>query len=73
MYSTSYNTNGTFAMLVVMMVLMIAINSAMGLLERRGLAPARWNASNVEPNTEAKSSWKPISTLLSKQTARRPA
>jgi NitT/TauT family transport system permease protein len=41
MYSTSYNTNGTFAMLVVMMVLMIAINSAMNLLERRAL---RWRA-----------------------------
>lgn len=26
MYSTSYNTNGTFAMLLVMMVLMLALN-----------------------------------------------
>jgi NitT/TauT family transport system permease protein len=38
-YSTSYNTNGTFAMLIVMMTLMMALNAAMGLLERYAL---RW-------------------------------
>jgi sulfonate transport system permease protein len=38
-YSTSYNTNGTFAMLLVMMVLMMALNSMMVLLERYAL---RW-------------------------------
>jgi NitT/TauT family transport system permease protein len=41
-YSTSYNTNGTFAMLLVMMALMMALNAAMGLLERRAL---RWRAT----------------------------
>lgn len=35
MYSTSYNTNGTFAMLLVMMVVMLALNALLGLLERR--------------------------------------
>src|SRR5262245_1649163 len=38
-YSTSYNTNGTFAMLLVMMVLMMALNALMVLLERYAL---RW-------------------------------
>jgi NitT/TauT family transport system permease protein len=41
MYSTSYNTNGTFAMLVVMMVLMMLMNSLMSFLERRAL---HWRA-----------------------------
>jgi NitT/TauT family transport system permease protein len=41
-YSTSYNTNGTFAMLLVMMALMMALNAAVGLLERRAL---RWRAT----------------------------
>jgi NitT/TauT family transport system permease protein len=34
-YSTSYNTNGTFAMLIVMMVLMMALNGLMSWVERR--------------------------------------
>jgi NitT/TauT family transport system permease protein len=37
MYSTSYNTNGTFAMLIVMMVLMMLLNSVMSVLELRAL------------------------------------
>jgi NitT/TauT family transport system permease protein len=40
-YSTSYNTNGTFAMLLVMMALMMGLNALMGLLERHAL---RWRA-----------------------------
>src|SRR5207247_11080064 len=40
-YSTSYNTNGTFAMLLVMMALMMALNAVMGLLERYEL---RWRS-----------------------------
>ena len=40
-YSTSYNTNGTFAMLLVMMALMMGLNALMGLLERYAL---RWRA-----------------------------
>ena len=40
-YSTSYNTNGTFAMLLVMMALMMALNALMGMLERYAL---RWRA-----------------------------
>jgi NitT/TauT family transport system permease protein len=40
-YSTSYNTNGTFAMLLVMMALMMALNAVMGLLERYAL---RWRS-----------------------------
>jgi NitT/TauT family transport system permease protein len=38
-YSTSYNTNGTFAMLLVMMALMMALNSLMAWIERRAF---RW-------------------------------
>ena len=38
-YSTSYNTNGTFAMLIVMMALMMGLNGLMGLVERRAF---RW-------------------------------
>jgi NitT/TauT family transport system permease protein len=38
-YSTSYNTNGTFAMLLVMMALMMVLNSVVTLLERYAL---RW-------------------------------
>lgn len=34
-YSTSYNTNGTFAMLLVMMALMMALNGLMSWIERR--------------------------------------
>ncbi len=41
MYSTSYNTNGTFAMLLVMMVLMMLLNSVMSVLELRTL---KWRA-----------------------------
>ena len=40
-YSTSYNTNGTFAMLLVMMALMMGLNALMGLVERHIL---RWRA-----------------------------
>jgi sulfonate transport system permease protein len=40
-YSTSYNTNGTFAMLLVMMALMMALNGLMALLEHHAL---RWRA-----------------------------
>jgi NitT/TauT family transport system permease protein len=40
-YSTGYNTNGTFAMLLVMMALMMGLNALMGLLERYAL---RWQA-----------------------------
>jgi NitT/TauT family transport system permease protein len=45
-YSTSYNTNGTFAMLLVMMALMMALNALMGLLERYAL---RWQAESTQP------------------------
>jgi len=38
-YSTSYNTNGTFAMLLVMMALMMVLNAAVNIVERRLL---RW-------------------------------
>jgi NitT/TauT family transport system permease protein len=38
-YSTSYNTNGTFAMLLVMMALMMMLNALMGVFERYAL---RW-------------------------------
>jgi NitT/TauT family transport system permease protein len=38
-YSTSYNTNGTFAMLLVMMALMMFLNALMSLIERHAL---RW-------------------------------
>jgi NitT/TauT family transport system permease protein len=38
-YSTSYNTNGTFAMLLVMMALMMALNALVSIVERRLL---RW-------------------------------
>jgi NitT/TauT family transport system permease protein len=34
MYSTSYNTNGTFAMLVVMMVAMMLLNALLAAIER---------------------------------------
>jgi NitT/TauT family transport system permease protein len=40
-YSTSYNTNGTFAMLLVMMAVMMCLNALMGLFERYAL---RWRA-----------------------------
>jgi NitT/TauT family transport system permease protein len=43
-YSTSYNTNGTFAMLLVMMALMMGLNGLMGLLERYAL---RWRAERT--------------------------
>jgi hypothetical protein len=36
-YSTSYNTNGTFAMLLVMMALMMGLNALMVLVERYAL------------------------------------
>jgi NitT/TauT family transport system permease protein len=45
-YSTSYNTNGTFAMLLVMMALMMALNALMGLLERYTL---RWQTESTQP------------------------
>jgi NitT/TauT family transport system permease protein len=40
MYSTSYNTNGTFAMLIVMMVAMMFLNSLLALIERRASGDA---------------------------------
>jgi NitT/TauT family transport system permease protein len=40
-YSTAYNTNGTFAMLLVMMALMMALNAIVSAVERRLL---RWRA-----------------------------
>ncbi len=43
-YSTSYNTNGTFAMLLVMMALMMCLNALMGLFERYAL---RWQAETT--------------------------
>ena len=44
-YSTSYNTNGTFAMLLVMMACMMGLNALAGFLERRAL---RWRAGTSE-------------------------
>jgi NitT/TauT family transport system permease protein len=44
-YSTSYNVNGTFAMLIVMMALMMGLNAAMGLVERHAL---RWRTEAAE-------------------------
>jgi NitT/TauT family transport system permease protein len=43
-YSTSYNTNGTFAMLIVMMALMMGLNALMGLFERYAL---RWQTETA--------------------------
>jgi NitT/TauT family transport system permease protein len=43
-YSTSYNTNGTFAMLLVMMAVMMCLNALMGLFERYAL---RWRAETT--------------------------
>jgi NitT/TauT family transport system permease protein len=43
-YSTSYNVNGTFAMLIVMMVLMMGLNAVMGLIERHAL---RWRSETA--------------------------
>jgi NitT/TauT family transport system permease protein len=43
-YSTSYNTNGTFAMLLVMMALMMGLNALMGPAERYVL---RWKADTT--------------------------
>jgi ABC-type nitrate/sulfonate/bicarbonate transport system permease component len=40
-YNTSYNTNGTFAMLLVMMALMMGLNALMVLVERYALC---WRA-----------------------------
>jgi len=37
MYSTSYNTNGTFAMLIVMMIGMMALNALISLAEARAI------------------------------------
>jgi NitT/TauT family transport system permease protein len=48
-YSTSYNTNGTFAMLLVMMALMMGLNGVMVLIERHAL---RWRtelATTIQP------------------------
>ena len=44
-YSTSYNTNGTFAMLLVMMAFMMVLNGLMTLVERYVL---RWRAEVPE-------------------------
>jgi NitT/TauT family transport system permease protein len=43
-YSTSYNANGTFAMLIVMMALMMGLNGLMGLVERRAF---RWRTETA--------------------------
>ncbi|SDT58147.1 ABC transporter permease [Bradyrhizobium canariense] len=37
MYSTSYNTNGTFAMLIVMMVAMMALNTLISWIEAKAM------------------------------------
>lgn len=37
MYSTSYNTNGTFAMLIVMMIVMMALNKFISWIEVRAM------------------------------------
>lgn len=42
MYSTSYNTNGTFAMILVMMVFMMLLNAALNRIEARAL---RWRGA----------------------------
>ncbi len=44
-YSTSYNTNGTFAMLLVMMAFMMGLNALASVVERRAL---RWRAGISE-------------------------
>ena len=44
-YSTAYNTNGTFAMLLVMMALMMVLNGIMSFIERRAL---RWRADSSD-------------------------
>lgn len=49
-YSTSYNTNGTFAMLLVMMALMMGLNSLVTLLERRAL---RWRGDDASQTNSA--------------------
>jgi len=47
-YSTSYNANGTFAMLLVMMALMMALNAMINFMERRTLL---WRPGGVAPIT----------------------
>jgi NitT/TauT family transport system permease protein len=37
MYSTSYNTNGTFAMIIVMMIFMMCLNNAVSWVEARSV------------------------------------
>lgn len=49
-YSTSYNTNGTFAMLLVMMALMMGLNALVSLIEQRAL---RWRGDVLNQNTAA--------------------
>lgn len=44
MYSTSYSTNGTFAMLLVMMAVMMVLNNAIAWVEKRAL---RWQANSA--------------------------
>jgi ABC-type nitrate/sulfonate/bicarbonate transport system permease component len=41
MYSTSYNTNGTFAMIIVMMVFMMCLNGGVSLLEKKAVGRSR--------------------------------
>jgi len=48
-YSTAYNTNGTFAMLLVMMALMMGLNALMNLFERRALRWRTETAGTVQP------------------------
>jgi NitT/TauT family transport system permease protein len=45
-YSSSYNTNGTFAVLLVMMVLMMVLNAIVNLIERK---ISHWRSSAVTP------------------------
>jgi sulfonate transport system permease protein len=48
-YSTAYNTNGTFAMLLVMMALMMGLNALMNLFERHALRWRTETAGTVQP------------------------
>jgi NitT/TauT family transport system permease protein len=44
MYSTSYNTNGTFAMLLVMMAFMMVLNMVISFVEKRA---TRWRTGDL--------------------------
>jgi NitT/TauT family transport system permease protein len=47
-YSTSYNTNGTFAMLLVMMAFVMALNAMINFIERHTL---HWRPGGIAPIT----------------------